>query len=66
MDPTEAQLNNMLTIKEVIDWVGVSGDPFLVTTPRGAFLKHMDCLESEHPRNLGAMADTEFERYVIR
>ena len=65
MDPTDAQLSAMDTIKLVLDWVGVSGDPTVDTTPRGSFLNHMDVLEAEHPRNIGAMSADDFEKYLV-
>jgi hypothetical protein len=54
----------MATIKDILDWVRVAGDPTDASSPRGAFLAHMGCEEDEHPRNFGAISEADFQKFI--
>ena len=64
MDPTPEVLAQMLTIKDVLDFVILPGDPGVSQTPRGALLEKLGATETEHPRNLGAMTVAEYTGYT--
>ena len=61
---TDAELANLLTLGQVLDWAQVVGDPGVNTNLRGAFLLATGANEATLPRAFGVVPQAEFDLVI--
>ena len=60
MDPTSAELANMVNLEQILDWALINGDPADEATARGSFLALLGATQCMPPRVIGAMDAATF------